>query len=331
MSKTSRKIRLYVLHNSLQLTGKVLWIRRFLQVQTLPIQSIIFTQCLCLLDEQLQILHLTEHLAMMLWCRIRMELAMGIKIILYVKYFRSILNQKSMAVLNKPAGLSDTIPLFPEEPTHYDMGPGRPFGTNGRAIVNQGGDYYGNISGQNYEGFGHGRSINQSTQYYPVGGGCDDYIPIVQKTVIKPTVGEVGNSPYSENIRCATRNVQNPQYIQCKKNQNPRRIPALPMKIQSESNLVTSGMVFTPRDEQLNGIGNSLSSLSLNEPPDIPAPLPPVVTYPIPASLISPSNRVSMSPPTRMAPVLPLGAMSSPRIMDKEILKNSSVEGTEIY
>ncbi|CTQ86851.1 Mitogen-activated protein kinase kinase kinase mlk-1 [Caenorhabditis elegans] len=228
-------------------------------------------------------------------------------------------------------GLSDTIPLFPEEPTHYDMGPGRPFGTNGRAIVNQGGDYYGNISGQNYEGFGHGRSINQSTQYYPVGGGCDDYIPIVQKTVIKPTVGEVGNSPYSENIRCATRNVQNPQYIQCKKNQNPRRIPALPMKIQSESNLVTSGMVFTPRDEQLNGIGNSLSSLSLNEPPDIPAPLPPVVTYPIPASLISPSNRVSMSPPTRMAPVLPLGAMSSPRIMDKEILKNSSVEGTEIY
>lgn len=152
------------------------------------------------------------------------------------------------------------------------MGPGRPFGTNGRAIVNQGGDYYGNISGQNYEGFGHGRSINQSTQYYPVGGGCDDYIPIVQKTVIKPTVGEVGNSPYSENIRCATRNVQNPQYIQCKvshqflticsfmydnlqKNQNPRRIPALPMKIQSESNLVTSGMVFTPRDEQLNGIG----------------------------------------------------------------------------
>ena len=104
--------------------------------------------------------------------------------------------------------LSDIIPTYSEEQTHYDMGPGRYLERNGHS--NQG--LYGHI---NYSGAGHGRP-NQSTHYYPVGGGCDSYIPISPKVVMKPTVGEVNNSPYSDNFRMMTRNVQNPQYIQCK-------------------------------------------------------------------------------------------------------------------
>ena len=60
--------------------------------------------------------------------------------------------------------------------------------------------------------------------------------------------------------------------------------------------------------------------MSLNEAPDIPAPPPP---------------RISMSPPTRLAPVLPPrdGSLSPDprRIMDKEILKTAEVGGTEIF
>ncbi|EFP05572.1 CRE-MLK-1 protein [Caenorhabditis remanei] len=209
--------------------------------------------------------------------------------------------------------LSDIIPTYSEEQTHYDMGPGRYLERNGHS--NQG--LYGHI---NYSGAGHGRP-NQSTHYYPVGGGCDSYIPISPKVVMKPTVGEVNNSPYSDNFRMMTRNVQNPQYIQCKQDKKPpMRTPALPIKIQSESNLVNTGMLYSSRPENLNGIENSLSSLSLNEAPDIPAPPPP---------------RISMSPPTRLAPVLPPrdGSLSPDprRIMDKEILKTAEVGGTEIF
>uniref|UniRef100_A0A1I7TYQ3 Protein kinase domain-containing protein n=1 Tax=Caenorhabditis tropicalis TaxID=1561998 RepID=A0A1I7TYQ3_9PELO len=199
--------------------------------------------------------------------------------------------------------LSDIIPIT--EQTHYEMGPGRHFERNGHT---QNHNLYGHISPPTY----------QSTHYYPVGGGCDNYIPVAPK-VMKPTVGEVNNSPYSDNFKFLTRNVQNPQYIQCKQNQKPR-LPALPIKIQSETNLASNEMMFSARPEQLNGIGNSLSSFSLNEAPDIPAPPPP---------------RISMSPPTRLAPVLPPrdGSLSPgpKRMMEKDILKQSVVEGTQIF
>ncbi|EGT42410.1 CBN-MLK-1 protein [Caenorhabditis brenneri] len=213
--------------------------------------------------------------------------------------------------------LSDLIPITGEEQTHYEMGPGRYFDRNGHGNQN----IYGHISTPTYVGIGHGRSNNHSTHYYPVGGGCDSYIPIAPKGVIKPTVGEVNNSPYSDNFRFLTRNVQNPQYIQCKQNQKPTvRTPAVPIKIQSESNLVTTGAIYSPRPQQLNGIGNGMSTMSLNEAPTIPAPPPP---------------RISMSPPTDLAPVVPAHEASvspdSRKIMDQEILKQPVVEGTEIF
>ncbi|CAO4378947.1 unnamed protein product [Caenorhabditis nigoni] len=205
--------------------------------------------------------------------------------------------------------LSDVIPPYVEEQTHYEMAPGRHFEKNGHGLSNQ---LYGHISTTTP------KPQKQSIQYYPVGGGCDSYIPISSTTGVKPTVG-VNHTPYSDAYyKMLARNVQNPQYIQCKQNPKPTvRTPALPIKIQSESNLVNGSIYYRP--EQLNGVGNGMSSLSLNEAPDMPAPPPP---------------RMSMSPPTRLAPVLPpLDGSHSPEhrgIMDQEILKQTEIGG-EIF
>ncbi|ULT88445.1 hypothetical protein L3Y34_007565 [Caenorhabditis briggsae] len=205
--------------------------------------------------------------------------------------------------------LSDVIPPYVEEQTHYEMAPGRHFEKNEHGLSNQ---LYGHISTTTP------KPQQQSIHYYPVGGGCDSYIPISSKAGVKPTVG-VNHTPYSEAYsKMLARNVQNPQYIQCKQNPKPTaRTPALPIKIQSESNLVNGSIYYRP--EQLNGVGNGMSSLSLNEAPDMPAPPPP---------------RMSMSPPTRLAPVLPpLDGPLSPEhrgIMDQEILKQTEIGG-EIF
>ncbi|CAB3398517.1 unnamed protein product [Caenorhabditis bovis] len=89
--------------------------------------------------------------------------------------------------------------------------------------------------------------------YLPVGGGRDDYVPIAD---------------VKSDMRMSSSTITNPQYYQCNKRPNPINI-------------------FETTTPSSSGIGTCNSSLSLNEPPDIPAPPPPII---------------SMSPPTRLAP-----------------------------
>lgn len=102
------------------------------------------------------------------------------------------LNHEERATLQS---LSDYVPIAAEQPTHFLLKDGKIFGSNGHA----------------HTGHGHGKPT-----YFPVGGGCDDYVPVAG-SVMKPTVGEVNNSPYSERAaHFFNRNVQNPQYVHCK-------------------------------------------------------------------------------------------------------------------
>uniref|UniRef100_A0A8R1DPM4 Mitogen-activated protein kinase kinase kinase n=1 Tax=Caenorhabditis japonica TaxID=281687 RepID=A0A8R1DPM4_CAEJA len=192
--------------------------------------------------------------------------------------------------------LSDNVPFPADQPTHYLL-------RNGLIYDAQG------------TGHGHARAT-----YYPVGGGCDDYVAV---GTVKPTVGEVNNSPYSDmSGHFSGRNVLNPQYVHCKPTPKlPLKEPTLPIKIQSDSNLVSSDIYqsTSSRPEKLKGIGNSASSYSLNDPPQFPAPLPPD------SETVPP-----MSPPKLLAPVLPLRDSSlSPILprgrMDQEILKTPDV------
>ncbi|CAI2353694.1 unnamed protein product [Caenorhabditis sp. 36 PRJEB53466] len=175
--------------------------------------------------------------------------------------------------------LSDYVPIAAEQPTHYLLKNGIIYDGNGHA------------HGSHMGGIGHGKPT-----YYPVGGGCDDYYQVPGSGHVKPTPKRAES-----------------QYVHCKAQKPAVKLPTVPIKIHSESNL--AGI------ERLNGIGNCASSYSLNEPPDMIAPQLP---------------RISMSPPTRLAPALPppRDESVSPNpmgIMDKEILKANVINETSIF